>query len=134
MKKCRWIALCLLLALLLTACGGGDVRNVERRIGRCEQYSEKQINDAMDEVEKFFKAEFDGCKLLRLEYDEEKTLEEAREWSTQCGADAIVLVSDFSVDGSGGDGSLNPGETYRNWKWILKKSTVGWKLETWGYG
>ncbi len=132
-RICNFLTL-LLCVLLLTACGGGDVSETGRRIGRCEQYSEAQVSEAMDEVEKFFKAEFDGCKLLRLEYDEEKTQEEAREWSAQCGAEAIVLISDFSVDSSGGDGSLNPGETYRNWKWILKKTTLGWKLETWGYG
>ena len=133
MKFVRFLAL-VLSVLLLTACGGGDVRTVARHIGRCEQYSKAQISDAMDEVEKFFHAEFDGCKLLRLSYDEEQTLEEAKGWTEQCGAEAIVLYSDFSVDESGGDGSLNPGDTYRNWKWILKQTKVGWKLETWGYG
>ena len=134
MKAMKMLALLLLCLTLLTACGGGDVRAVDRRIVNCERYSERQISKAMDEVEKFFKAEFDGCKLLRLEYDEEKTREEARGWSEQCGAETIVLYSDFSVDSSGGDGSLNPGETYRNWKWILKETATGWKLETWGYG
>jgi hypothetical protein len=38
------------------------------------------------------------------------------------------------VDEFGGDGSLNPGDTYRNWKWILKETQFGWVLETWGYG
>ena len=134
MKTMKMLALLLLCLTLLTACGGGDVRAVDRRIVNCERYSERQISNAMDEVEKFFRAEFDGCKLLRLEYDEEKTREEALEWSEQCGAETIVLYSDFSVDSSGGDGSLNPGETYRNWKWILKETATGWKLETWGYG
>ena len=134
MKAMKILALLLLCLMLLTACGGGDVRSVDRRIGSSRLYSEKQISNAMDEVEKFFRAEFDGCKLLRLEYDEEKTREEALEWSEQCGAETIVLYSDFSVDSTGGDGSLNPGETYRNWKWILKETALGWKLETWGYG
>ena len=73
MKFVRFLAL-MLCVLLLTACGGGDVRTVARHIGRCELYSEAQISDAMDEVEIFFHAEFDGCKLLRLSYDEEQTL------------------------------------------------------------
>ena len=134
MKKIKVFLLLVLCTALLTACGGGDVRAVDRWIVNCERYSERQISNAMDEVEKFFRAEFDDCKLLRLEYDEEKTRGEARGWSEQCGAETIVLYSDFSVDSSGGDGSLNPGETYRNWKWILKETAVGWKLETWGYG
>ena len=132
-RICNFLSL-LLCVLLLTACGGGDVSEVGRSIGVCERFSKREVAAAMDEVEKFFRAEFDGCKLLRLEYDEEKTLKEAQEWSAQCGTEAIVLISDFSVDDSGADGSLSPGETYLNWKWILKKTTVGWKLETWGYG
>ena len=134
MKKIKVFLPLVLYMMLLTACGGGDVSEVGRSIGTCELYSVHQIEDAMDEVEKFFHAEFDGCKLLRLEYDEEKTREEARGWTEQCGANAIVLYSDFIVDRSGGDGSLNPDSTYRNWKWILKETQFGWALETWGYG
>ena len=134
MKKIKVFLSLVLCLVLLTACGGGDVSEVGRSIGTCELYSVHQIEDAMDEVEKFFQAEFDGCKLLRLSYDEKQTLEEAKGWTEQCGAEAIVLYSDFSVDEFGGDGSLNPGDTYRNWKWILKQTPVGWKLETWGYG
>ena len=134
MKKIKVFLPLVLCLVLLTACGGGNVRHVERRISSSELYSEVQIGEAMDEVEKFFESEYDGCKLLRLEYDEEKTREEARGWTEQCGANAIVLYSDFIVDRSGGDGSLNPDSTYRNWKWILKETQFGWALETWGYG
>ena len=136
MKKIKVLLSLALCLVLLTACGGGDVSEVGRRIGQCELFSEWQIADAMDEVEKYFHAEFDGCKLLRLEYDEQKTQAEAREWAAQYGAEeAVVLYSDFSVDASGGDGSLNPGDTYRNWKWVLTRSGKGeWELRTWGYG
>lgn len=135
MRKIMSLTALLLCLVLLTACGGGDVRTVARHIGTCERYSERQIADAMDEVEEFFKAEFDGCKLIRLSYDEEETLDRARGWSEQYDAEAIVLLSDFSVDSSGGDGSLNPNDTYRNWQWILTRTgTGGWELQTWGYG
>ena len=134
MRKIKMLASLLLCLMLLTACGGGDVSEVGRHIGVCERFSKQEVADAMDEVERFFRREYDGCKLLRLEYDEEKTREEARGWTEQCGANAIVLYSDFIVDRSGGDGSLNPDSTYRNWKWILKETQFGWALETWGYG
>ena len=88
----------------------------------------------MDEVERFFRREYDGCKLLRLEYDEEKTLEEAYAWSENYDAEAIVLESDFSVDDSGRTVTLEPGETYRNYEWILTRTAFGWELRTWGYG
>lgn len=132
MKKC--LVLLLALVLLLTACGGGDVRGHGRHIGTCEMYSKAEIADAMDEVEGFFKKNFDGCKLILLEYDEEKTADKASGWTEQYGQEAIVLLSDFEVDASGGDGSLNPGQTYRNYQWILVKTFFGWKLKDWGYG
>jgi predicted small secreted protein len=134
MKMIKTLAALLLCAAILAACGGGDVSAVARRIGRCERFSESQIADAMDKVESFFRDGYDDCKLLRLEYDEEKTLEEARGWTDQYGAEAIVLVSDFYVWPGGGDGSLQENETYENWKWILVKTAIGWELKTWGYG
>ena len=134
MKTYKILLLCLACILLLAGCGGGDVSEVGRRIGVCERFSEREIAAAMDEVERFFRKEYDGCKLLRLEYDEEKTLEEARDWSENYGAEAIVLESDFYVDDSGRTVTLEPGETYRNYNWILTKTMFGWELRTWGYG
>ena len=124
----------LLVILLLTGCGGGDVSEVGRRIGKCEYFTESQVNAAMDEVEAFFRREYDGCKLLRLEYDEEKNLKEAFAWSESYGEEAIVLISDFTVDDSGRTVTLEPDSTYRNYKWILTKTMFGWELRTWGYG
>ena len=134
MKRiCNFLTV-LLCVLLLAGCGGGDVSEVGRCIGVCERFSEREVVAAMDEVERFFRKEYDGCKLLRLEYDEEKTLKEAYAWSENYGAEAIVLESDFYVDDSGRTVTLEPDETYRNYEWILTKTTLGWKLQTWGYG
>ena len=134
MKKYRILALCLVCAILLAGCGGGDVSEVGRQMGEPTLFSEKEVDQAMDEVEKFFKAEFDGCKLLNLRYNEEKTLKEAAGWSEQYGAEVIVLESDFYVDDSGRSVTLEPDETYRNYNWILTKTIFGWELQTWGYG
>ena len=38
------------------------------------------------------------------------------------GDEAIVLTSTFDVDGSGGDGSLNPNSTYKDWIWLLVRN------------
>ena len=100
MKRIYNVLTVLLCGLLLAGCGG-DVSEVGRSIGVCERFSKREVAAAMDEVERFFRKEYDGCKLLRLEYDEEKTLEEAYAWSENYGADAIVLKSDFYVDDSG---------------------------------
>ena len=134
MKRiCNFLTV-LLCGLLLAGCGGGDVSEVGRSIGTCERFSKREVAAAMDEVERFFRKEYDGCKLLRLEYDEEKTLKEAIDWSENYGAEAIVLESDFYVDDSGRTVTLEPGETYRNYEWILTKTAFGWELRTWGYG
>ena len=134
MKRICNLLTVLLCVLLLTGCGGGDVSEVGRNIGACERFSKREIAAAMDEEERFFSREYDGCKLLRLEYDEEKTLEEAYAWSENYDAEAIVLESDFSVDDSGRTVTLEPGETYRNYEWILTRTAFGWELRTWGYG
>ena len=64
MKFVRFLAL-MLSVLLLTACGGGDISEVGRSIGECERFSKREVATAMDEVEAFFRREYDGCKLLR---------------------------------------------------------------------
>ena len=136
MKKIKALLSLVLCLVFLTACGGGDVRGAGRQMGESERYSRAEIARAMDQAEDHFRKEFDGCKLLNLRYDEEKTLAEAEEWAAQYGADeAIVLLSDFEVDSSGGDGSLKPDSTYRNWKWVLiRNRREAWELKTWGYG
>ena len=136
MKKIKVLLSLVLCLMLLTACGGGDVRGAGRQMGESARFSRAEIAHAMDQAEDHFRKEFDGCKLLNLRYDEEKTYAEAEEWAAQYGADeAIVLYSDFEVDSSGGDGSLNPDSTYRNWKWVLTRNEKGaWELKTWGYG
>ena len=90
----------------------------------------------MDTVIDHFKKEFEGCTLTRLEYDESRVESAQSEWAAQYDADqAIVLISEFDVDSSGGDGSLNPDSTYRNWQWVLVRNGSGaWELKTWGYG
>ena len=130
----RIVIVSLLLCLLLTACGG-KIRTMPA-IGPSELYSDREIEDAMNIVVDYFKKEFDGCTLTRLEYDEAAVRDEMMGWAAQYDeGQAIVLLSDFDVDSSGGDGGLNPGDTYRNWKWILTRTGEGkWTLRTWGYG
>ena len=122
--------------LLLYLNSGGNTGKVNRRVGYTENFSEDDIIAAMDEVEKKFRQKYKGCILTDLWYDEFYNDRMSEEWKEQYGADeAIVLLSNYKVDEAGGDGSLNPDETYSNWQWILVRSGQGsWKLKTWGYG
>lgn len=129
------------LFLLFVAFGffgnhGGDVRNVSREVGASEKFTPGEIEEAMDIAWQYFKEEFEGCKLLSLSYDETHSDKFAADWAAQYGMDeAIVLLSSFTTDSFGGDGSFTPNETYRNWQWILTRNTGGeWVLQTWGYG
>ena len=134
----RKIFVCLLAVLLavgLCSCGG-DVRDVKRLVPVAQLYTAEEVNDAMDVVSRFFKKEYDGCKLTWLIYDEASSADAAAQWAAQYGADeAIVLLSTFETGKSGGDGSLEPNSLYTNWQWILTRSAGGaWQLQTWGYG
>ncbi len=127
----RHLILVLALVLLLTACGG-DVSETGRHIGTCDLYSEGEITDAMDVVEAHFKKNFDGCKLISLEYDEAKTADKAARETELDGQETIILLSSFHVEDAG-DGSLIPDHTYTNYEWTLVKTFFGWKLKDSGY-
>lgn len=132
MKRMTALILCV---LLLAGCGG-NIRHVMPAIGPSELFTDDEIEAAMDVVLAYFQKEFEGCTLTELQYDEAAVRDEMVAWAIEYGENqAIVLISSFDVDHTGGNGSLNPGETYRNWKWILTRSGgEGWELRTWGYG
>ena len=142
MKDQKKLRLWLLLILLALAgmfsqrlMGGGDTSQTKRIIGESSLYSQAEIEQMMDTVESTFRREFKGCTLLELKYDEALSQKQSGDWAEQYQADeAAVLTSSFDVDGSGGDGSLNPNSTYSKWLWVLTRNGDGnWKLQTWGY-
>ncbi len=98
-------------------------------------YTEEEVNTALDIVTRYFRKHFKGCSDLKLSYDEDYSLSQAEEWKEQYDADeAIVLLSSFTTDSHGGDGSLEPDSTYKDWQWILTRTGGGkWVLQTWGY-
>ena len=142
MKDQKKLRLWLLLILIALAgmfsqrlMGGGDTSQTKRIIGESSLYSQAEIEQMMDTVESTFRREFKGCTLLELKYDEAFSQQQSGDWAEQYQADeAAVLTSSFDVDGSGGDGSLNPNSTYSKWLWVLTRNGDGnWKLQTWGY-
>ena len=135
MKKKASVIILLLLGavsiLLLTS--GGNIRKAERIIGESTLYTQQEIEAAMDVAVQQFKRNFDGCTLLRIAYDEALTLKEREYQIEKFGKDhIIVLVSDFYV-GNHAEPTFSPNQTYQNWKWILEKTILGWKLIGSGY-
>lgn len=141
MKKRRIIIVVMLLIIAVSIVSfalrnkGGNVSNVNREVTVSEVYSQQEINDAMDMVVKYFRSAFKGCTLTDLWYKDRTSVSASVGWAKQYNADeAIVLISTFDVDSSGGDGSFNPNDTYSNWQWILVRNKgEEWELKTWGY-
>lgn len=136
--------LCLLLIMFsLTSCKeAGKTGSVSVTIEKSNKFSEEEINHAVSRVIDKFK-DFKGCTLTDLWYDEEKSDDFVTGYLSHGkgsvnGAQSentIVLLSNFDVDASGGDGSLNPNSTYSNWNWILIRDnkTGAWQVDDWGY-
>lgn len=115
----------------------GNIKNVHRTIPQSEIYSQQDIAGAMDLVEKKFNHDFRGCALTDLWYDEGTSAPAAKEWAAQYHADeAIVLLSNYKADSSGGNKSLDANSTCTDWQWILVRNKTGgpWQLETSGNG
>lgn len=116
----------------------GNIDNVNESLVKSEVYSEEEIKEAMNIVKKNFKKDFKGCTLTDLWYGEGITRNEEEGWAKQYNAEeAIVLLSNFDVDSSGGSsGALNPNTTYKQWKWILVRNKLNkkWELKTSGLG
>ena len=143
MKK-MIIFLCLIIVAfsLMAFNQVGKTNNVVTKIEKSDKFSKEEINDAINCVKKKFK-DFNGCNLTQLQYAEEKSNNFIEGYLSNGkgsvnGAKAenvIVLLSNFKVDSSGGDGSFNPNSTYSNWNWILIRDskTGNWKVDDWGY-
>ena len=138
-KRLRLWILLILIALAGTLSrllpGGGDTSRIQHIVGESSIYSQGEIEEMMDIVEKTFRREFKGCSLTELKYDEDFSLKQSEDWAQQYQAEeAVVLLSSFEVDSGGGDGSLNPNSTYSRWMWVLTRDKGGdWELRTWGY-
>ena len=101
-------------------------------------YSEELIERAFKVVEESFSQNFKGCTLKLLQYDEvveNRFADIIMDYATEKGQELIVILSSFETDENGGDGSLNPNDTYTDYQWHLVRSEdkKSWELISWGY-
>lgn len=136
MKKFVPFLVMLVISLCLSGCARGDVSKVRVNGQLSNIYTDWEISRAVDVAVRYFEKEFDGCTLLEIGYVGDQDGKAFIERANQYGVDeVIILVSSFAVGPEGGDGSLNPNDTYRNWKWILGRTNGGqWKHLDHGYG
>ena len=140
MKKATLIIITLIMTLIFIGCdrkdSGGNIDDVHVPDWKpSEIYSDDDIEAAYQTVTYYFSDKFDGCTLTKIYYPGDTYADEFSEWAEQYDADeAIVLLSSFDVDASGGDGSLNANSTYDDWNWILIRNDGGdWELVDYGY-
>lgn len=105
-------------------------------------FTDEEINSAIEAVKKKF-LDFEGCTLTEIHFDEEKSKAYAKHYvengkGSQKGItenNVLVLLSSFTVDETGGDGSLNAGGNYTGWNWILIRDSedADWVVDDWGY-
>ena len=134
MKSAICLVICLMILVCLCACVG-NIRNVETPEIESEMYSQNDIRQAIEIIKGEFRRDWKGCKLTEIFYAGDETTATFQDWADRNNDDeVIVLLSSFDVDSSGGDGSLNPNSTYKNWKWILVRTDGGqWKHVDHGY-
>lgn len=132
----RILSVTILFSAMLTISGcNSNIKNVEIIDVDSEIYSDTEIKSAIDTVEEYFESNFEGCTLTMLKYAGDDHNKASDEWAKRYDAEkAIVLLSSFDVDSSGGDGSLNPNSKYDNWQWILVENESGtWEHVDHGY-
>ena len=134
MKKFIALVLALVCAIGLVACGG-NTKNVKILDYSSEIYTDDEIKSAIDVTLDYFKKNFEDCSLIEITYLGDDELDGWQDFAERNNADDVmVLVSSFKVGASGGNGSLNPNDTYRNWKWILVRTNGGkWEHVDHGY-
>lgn len=135
-QKLYAIICAILLAVLLSACGGnvdgGNVDGVKTHQVDSKIYSQEEISAAICTIENEFKRSWKGCTLTEIYYAGDERNAQFQQWRDA--EEVIVLLSSFDVDSSGGDGSLNPDSAYDNWNWILVRTDGGeWRHIDHGY-
>lgn len=111
MKKIFMI-LYIFFLITLSSCGG-NVSEVQTHHVDSEIYSQEDILSAIDTIKKEFKSEWKGCTLTEIYYAGDELAEGYQEYAYANGEDeAMILLSSFDVDFTGGDGSLNANSTY----------------------
>ena len=133
MRKTLLLPLCAAMLLTLAACG--SVKNVRTEEVASELYSQKDIDSAIGVIKKEFVQNWDGCTLTEISYAGDDVSEKYPEWAERNDADeVIVLTSSFDVAEQGASPSLDPGNTYTRWMWILVRSNGGaWRHVDHGY-
>ena len=128
------LTLLLIFSLILSSCAG-SVRGAVILPAESQIYSDEDIAAAVGVIMDLFRSGWSGCTLKEIGYAGDERTAAYRDWALRNDADeVIVLLSSFHVGPTGGDGSLNPNDTYTGWMWILVRQNGGeWRHVDHGY-
>ena len=114
----------------------GDVSNVRIVPVESENYSNNEINNAIDVILQYFEENFSGCLLLEIGYIGDEKNDEYIDWAERNNkSEVIVFISDFKVAPNAGDGILNSDSEYKGYRWILvRNENENWTYADCGYG
>ncbi len=117
--------------------------NINITYGKSDKFCSDEIKNAIDCVIIKFNRDFRGCRLTDIWYDEDSSDLSVQSYlhygrgsiNNVEEKNVIVLLSNFNVDASGGDGSLEPNSKYTDWEWILIRNNKNdnWIIDDWGY-
>ena len=125
----------ILIGLAIIFKNKGNTSNVRIISKKSQIYSKDDIDSAIAVTKKYFKENFYKCSLLKIGYiGDERNNEYLDKASYYNKEQVIVLISNFYVSPSGGDGSLNQDFQYENWMWILvRNKNKNWEHVDHGY-
>lgn len=134
----RLVILSVIAVMILSLCAcSGSGKTSDCNIIPIESniYTQKDYEEACQVVFEYFKG-FTGCNMTEIAYAGDDRSDAMKEWAYNYGADEVIILnSSFDTDSKGGDGSLNPNDTYTGWQWILARDKGGkWKHKDHGYG
>lgn len=144
MKKYKSIILIIIIIFTLSGCQNSTSQgDIKITLDKSAKFSAKEMNDAISAVRSKFSKDFHGCNLTAIWYDESMSNKEIERYGDNGSGDVnkaketnvIVLLSDFTVNPSGADVSLNPNSKYSSWKWILTRDNKNdkWSVFDMGY-
>lgn len=136
MKRILAMGLSLLMFFMI---GCGAVSDVQTDLGDSKNYSEDELSDAAKMVCKHFRAMYNGCVLLTIDYEGDQISGENLGYCNELEpdkafVDCVVFTSRFKTS-ERCDTTLEPDETYEDWHWYLAREEKGkWQLVMEGQG
>lgn len=137
MKKSILWTVCISLVVLATYWifpKSGSHSELDFEVGSSDIFSEAEIKSAMEVVQNQFG--FPNTTLRKLSYDEEKSKSRlGGQENTKNASNALIIFSEFYVDGTGENPVLTPDTVYENYMWILVRESdkAPWVIEDQGY-